>query len=61
MVPVVLMILPHSIPLQALILSVLLRRYPDFLRMGMWFGLLLYFASLFASSFATKVRSLHLH
>ncbi|KAI0686604.1 MFS general substrate transporter [Earliella scabrosa] len=43
---------------EALILSVLLRRYPDFLRMGMWFGLLLYFASLFASSFATKTWQL---
>lgn len=43
--------------LQAFVLSFLLRRYPDFLRVGMWFGLALYFLSLFASSFATQVRA----
>ncbi|KAI0770597.1 MFS general substrate transporter [Fomes fomentarius] len=43
---------------EAFVLSFLLRRYPDFLRVGMWFGLALYFSSLFASSFATQVWQL---
>ncbi|KAI0694845.1 MFS general substrate transporter [Earliella scabrosa] len=43
---------------EALILSILLRRYPDYLQASMWFGLVLYFVSLFASSFATQVWQL---
>ncbi|RPD73239.1 MFS general substrate transporter [Lentinus tigrinus ALCF2SS1-7] len=39
-------------------LSFLLARYPEYLRPGMWFGLVLYFVSLFCSSFATKVWQL---
>lgn len=40
---------------QAFLLSLLLARYPDFLRASMWSGLALYFSALFASSFATQV------
>ncbi|KAI0754563.1 MFS general substrate transporter [Daedaleopsis nitida] len=43
---------------EAFVLSFLLGRYPDFLRLGMWLGLVLYFGSLFASSFATQVWQL---
>ena len=42
-------------PSQGVILFFFLRKYPDFLRTSMWFGLALYFVSLFASSFATQV------
>ncbi|KAI0373779.1 MFS general substrate transporter [Pilatotrama ljubarskyi] len=43
---------------EAIFLSFIYGRYPDFMRMGMWLGLLLYFASLFCSSFATEVWQL---
>ncbi|KAI0718179.1 MFS general substrate transporter [Cerioporus squamosus] len=43
---------------EGFILSFLLGRYPDYLRPAMWFGLALYFASLFCSSFATEVWQL---
>ncbi|KAH9932744.1 MFS general substrate transporter [Epithele typhae] len=39
-------------------LSLIFSRYPDYLKHSMWFGLALYFASLFASSFATQVWQL---
>ncbi|TFK93289.1 MFS general substrate transporter [Polyporus arcularius HHB13444] len=43
---------------EAFILSFFLGRYPDYLRPAMWFGLALYFTSLFCSSFATQVWQL---
>ncbi len=49
---------PLTCVIQAFILSFFLGRYPDYLRPAMWFGLALYFASLFCSSFATQVRLL---
>ena len=42
---------------QAIVLAFVLRRYPDLLRPSMWFGLALYFVSLFASSFATQAST----
>ncbi|KAI0759366.1 MFS general substrate transporter [Trametes elegans] len=43
---------------EALLLSFVYGRYPDFLRVGMWSGLVLYFTSLFFSSFATEIWQL---
>ncbi|TBU21833.1 major facilitator superfamily domain-containing protein [Dichomitus squalens] len=43
---------------EGIFLIFFLRRYPDFIRTSMWFGLALYFVSLFASSFATQVWQL---
>ncbi|PIL35155.1 MFS general substrate transporter [Ganoderma sinense ZZ0214-1] len=43
---------------ESCLLLLFMRKYPDFLRTSMWFGLALYFASLFASSFATQVWQL---
>ncbi|KAI0351391.1 MFS general substrate transporter [Trametes cingulata] len=43
---------------EVIFLSFIFGRYPDFMRMGMWLGLLLYFVSLFLSSFATEVWQL---
>ncbi|KAI0824006.1 MFS general substrate transporter [Trametes gibbosa] len=43
---------------EAIFLSFIYGRYPDFMRLGMWAGLSLYFASLFCSSFATEVWQL---
>ncbi|KAI8986278.1 MFS general substrate transporter [Trametes punicea] len=43
---------------EVIFLSFMFGRYPDFLRIGMWSGLLLYFVALFCSSFATEVWQL---
>ncbi|EIW52382.1 MFS general substrate transporter [Trametes versicolor FP-101664 SS1] len=43
---------------ESIFLSFVYGRYPDFMRTGMWAGLLLYFISLFCSSFATEVWQL---
>ncbi|KAJ2985860.1 hypothetical protein NUW54_g10004 [Trametes sanguinea] len=43
---------------EVIFLSFVFGRYPDFLRIGMWAGLTLYFAALFCSSFATEVWQL---
>ncbi|KAI0330843.1 MFS general substrate transporter [Cubamyces sp. BRFM 1775] len=43
---------------EVIFLSFFFGRYPDFLRTGMWLGLVLYFAALFCSSFATQVWQL---
>ncbi|OSD08079.1 MFS general substrate transporter [Trametes coccinea BRFM310] len=43
---------------EVLFLSVLFRRYPDYMRTAMWCALVLYFLCLLGSSFATKVWQL---
>ncbi|KAI0700119.1 MFS general substrate transporter [Cerioporus squamosus] len=43
---------------EVVFLSFILGKYPDYLRSAMWFGLALYFVSLFCSSFATQVWQL---
>ncbi|KAL7280779.1 hypothetical protein ACG7TL_005723 [Trametes sanguinea] len=43
---------------EVIFLSFFFGRYPDYLRTGMWLGLVLYFASLFFSSFAIEVWQL---
>ncbi|KAI0759368.1 MFS general substrate transporter [Trametes elegans] len=43
---------------EVLFLSFAFGRYPEYMRIGMWLGLALYFASLFCSSFATEVWQL---
>ncbi|KAI0671132.1 MFS general substrate transporter [Trametes maxima] len=43
---------------EVLFLSFLFGRYPEFMRVGMWAGLALYFTSLFCSSFVSKIWQL---
>ncbi|KAI0754564.1 major facilitator superfamily domain-containing protein [Daedaleopsis nitida] len=43
---------------ESFVLAFILGKYPDFFRLGMWIGLVLYFGSLFASSYATQVWQL---
>ncbi|RPD61848.1 MFS general substrate transporter [Lentinus tigrinus ALCF2SS1-7] len=43
---------------EALALTCFFGRYPDYLNAGMWIGLVLYFLSIFCSSFATQVWQL---
>ncbi|KAI1788981.1 MFS general substrate transporter [Ganoderma leucocontextum] len=43
---------------EALLISCALGRYPDYMGYAMWFGLVLYFFSIFGSSFATQVWQL---
>ncbi len=45
--------------MQTFFLFFVLQRYPDYIRMSLWCGLVVNFLSLFASSFATKVRRHH--
>ena len=45
----------YSPTLQVLFLTVLFRRYPEYMRPAMCLGLVLYFVCLFCSSFATEV------
>ncbi len=45
---------------QVLFLSMMFRRYPEYMKTAMWCGLLLYFICLFCSSFATQVSFVHL-
>ncbi|TFK84966.1 MFS general substrate transporter [Polyporus arcularius HHB13444] len=43
---------------EVLFLSMMFRRYPEYMKTAMWCGLLLYFICLFCSSFATQVWQL---